>query len=819
MIKYFTSLVLLTLLSSSTVMAQTYDYLGAFNKSGRPDYLVAPSDVISADFSKRITASLPEYYPVPTYHPEYLKADITNDVQLNETAEVWVTFVDEGAGYKNALAFYTYDITSPLSSAPAKLTIIFPNMSLEDDAVKKGDKVFLGKFPKNTGIGFALIANGFSKGKVGTGLGVLYSNPNFNPETDVTKRKHNAVLNDDSGKLIVGFEDINRESSSCDQDFNDAIIYVTTNPPTAVFGTFPSTVGSGGGVSTGGSSGLESDGCLAMAIGQRNFNRAKTPSRRDSNGAVFYDNTDNLALYQEPKKGLMTRNDVELEQFIPQSPFNIQTVTAYMTSPKDLIGITNAQKVLSVDYFDNATRGRLAAVLTTKTESKVYNHTKVICDRLTGSTLLYAEPITINGMSFIRSVLQREDGTLEYTICFSVSKENANTASVISRWAVEEYPNNDQYWNYQVWAEAPHLTQKVVEEILLKLKTQFPNLKGTDVPNVPKVFVKKGAYDNGILTLSVKNPLHAKTLTIKGNYTQTETKERADFTKQVQLKGTSEEETIEVFVGSVFDMGFTVRNDKNTDFDALYLADGAWGYEYDKTTDKVDKFDINPNFPTLERGTFTVERNPILRGQVKNYVSLFRSLRPAGEATDLTKYTNVSLTGMGTGVAEVTLLKKSITDWNKQYRMELRLFDNKQDYTLALVDFKNGTTNNFNANDITHIVFTLKSDGKTVKTVELALENVSFNNKKALIIPTSEGLTAFPNPAIEHTDIAFNLPERSMAVMTIANLQGHIIVEKTEEFAKGNNRVPVDLTGIPSGMYIVSMTTTKSKMTTKILIP
>ena len=105
MIKSLTSLVFLSLLSLSHITAQSYNYLGTFSKSGRPEYLTTPSDIISDSFSKRIAASLPEYYPVPTYHPEYLKEGVANDIELSEEAEVWITFIDEGAGYKNTLAF------------------------------------------------------------------------------------------------------------------------------------------------------------------------------------------------------------------------------------------------------------------------------------------------------------------------------------------------------------------------------------------------------------------------------------------------------------------------------------------------------------------------------------------------------------------------------------------------------------------------------------------------------------------------------------------------------------------------------------------
>jgi hypothetical protein len=139
--KFFTNLVLLTLLSLSFDMsAQSYTYLGSYNSAGRPNYLMSPSDVVSTDFATRITNSLPESYKVPNYHPEYLSATVTNDLVLRDSSDVWITFVHEGAGYKNALAFYTYKTDAPLTAKPASVKIIFPNLSFEDNAVKKGDK-------------------------------------------------------------------------------------------------------------------------------------------------------------------------------------------------------------------------------------------------------------------------------------------------------------------------------------------------------------------------------------------------------------------------------------------------------------------------------------------------------------------------------------------------------------------------------------------------------------------------------------------------------------------------------------------------------
>ena len=807
---FIKTLIAIPLLCAQSLVEQTYSYLGSFSASGAPNYLTTP-DVIAPDLAQRIRLSLPEYYPVPTYHPEYLTDNVVTDIVVTQQSDVWVTFVDEGAGYQNTLAFYTYNLAQPPTTKPTNLTIAFPNMSLENNILPKGSKVLLGRFPANTGIGFVLIANGFQGGSVTNGNALYYSNPAFNPEKNKKHKKHSVLLRDQSGKAIIGYEDLDRSSSGVDNDFNDAIFYTTANP-VIVCTTCPPTVGTGsGGTSSGNNGGLESDGCLANAIAGRNFQRAKTPS-------VSYDNSDNMQAFTAPKGNLAVRNDVELEQYLPDAPFYEPGIKAFISSPKDLIGVTNAQKVLSVDYFDGVTNERRAAVLTTKTADKVYDHTKVICDRLTGSTLLGAETILIDSMPFVRSTLQREDGNFEYAINFSIHKTSATTANVVSRWSTEEYPSADGYWNYQVWADAPHLSQRVAEEILEKFKATH-TLTSLGNAVVPQVFVKKGTYDNGILTLAIRNPLNAKSLTIKGNAANTETGGRTDITKQISLSGALDE-TIEVYVGSIFDMGFTVRNDKSTDFDALYFADGAWGLEYDKKVTTIEKYQVQAGVPATGNNIFTVERSPIVKAITSDYVSLFRSLRPAGKAADISAYSTLSFKGAGEGVAEIVLVKESIKDWSKQYRAEISLFDENQQYNLPLSIFSNGTSEKLKANDITHIVFTLNNKTKQAKTFELSLENVAFNNNNNRITTlSSEILTAYPNPATAQTTVAFSMPERGFAYVTLSNLQGQTLIESNQEFAKGANMMPLDLAGLPSGLYVATVMTGKSKMMTKILIP
>jgi LruC domain-containing protein len=217
--------------------AVTYSYLGTFNKTGVPDYLLTPRDVITQDFLADVNASLPERLRLPDSHPDYLDSGNEADIVLKEEADIWVTFVHEGAGYLNALGFYEYDQTAPPKSKTdiKKHTIIFPNASFSGSGggLFSGDKVYLGRFKGGTALGWFLVSSGFSNGKV-TGQTIYYSEPSFNPEAIADKKQHTVLLYDSKrGVLLLGMEDMSRTGGS-DDDFNDAVFYVTANPVKAV---------------------------------------------------------------------------------------------------------------------------------------------------------------------------------------------------------------------------------------------------------------------------------------------------------------------------------------------------------------------------------------------------------------------------------------------------------------------------------------------------------------------------------------------------------------------------------------------------------
>ena len=217
-----------------------------------PSNFLEDDDVIPSSLITSVNNSLPENSRVPNRNPEYLVDNMDANINLIDSAEVYITFVHEGAGYKNVFGYFTYPTDSPPND-PTEIrdpTIIFPNAS-SPNPLQPGNKLKLwylneaktaysGVFPPNVSIGWFIIANGFSQHlfwKNPPSPRILYySIPSFNPEATAEKRKHNLLLFDSpTNKLILGFEDLNRTYSwTSDEDFNDLVVYSTVSPITAI---------------------------------------------------------------------------------------------------------------------------------------------------------------------------------------------------------------------------------------------------------------------------------------------------------------------------------------------------------------------------------------------------------------------------------------------------------------------------------------------------------------------------------------------------------------------------------------------------------
>jgi LruC domain-containing protein len=216
-------------------------YIDTFDKQGRPTNIVnRPMD---ASFLADINASLPEYKPVPIHNPGYLDTGKGATIKIvDKQADVWVTFVHEGAAYKNSLGYYTYSTAGgpPASIVDSDLTIIIPNASLGSGgggSMYPGDTVYIGRYSQGTSIGWVMYANGWDESRqvVRDRNGRYFSDYQYNPEVKESEKLHSVVLYDDERLVLVtGFEDIQRSDGRSDNDFNDLVFYALVNPVESV---------------------------------------------------------------------------------------------------------------------------------------------------------------------------------------------------------------------------------------------------------------------------------------------------------------------------------------------------------------------------------------------------------------------------------------------------------------------------------------------------------------------------------------------------------------------------------------------------------
>ena len=91
-----------------TVGTSPYKYLSTYDSNGVPAALESTRESFSLSFLNDITTTLPEYQSLPASHPTYIDSQGLSNLALTEDAEVTVTFVNEGAGYRNPLGYFTY---------------------------------------------------------------------------------------------------------------------------------------------------------------------------------------------------------------------------------------------------------------------------------------------------------------------------------------------------------------------------------------------------------------------------------------------------------------------------------------------------------------------------------------------------------------------------------------------------------------------------------------------------------------------------------------------------------------------------------------
>ena len=784
----------------------SYNFLGNYTADGTPQYF-ATSDIVTTGSLNLIKNSLPENYPVPTYNPQYLSSEYDTDLRLKTNADVWVTFVSEDTEYKNVLGFYTYNINNPPTVAPSAtdITIVFPNVSAEGSggSLLTGNKVKIGNFDAGTGIGWVLLANGWDDTHVTDGLSKLFSNPNFNPEAHSNLRQHNVLLKDiENRRIILGFEDVRRDYSSCDNDFNDAIFYVSAAPFEAFDTNNVADVSSATDVSSANNGGLESNGDLATLIAKRNFNRIKSNSFADKK------ELQNKFFVGANLTGKTTGTD--FSSLLPTTGM-YGTETTYVSSPTDLLGITNAKQVYSVDYYEGASR--VAAVLATETVGGIYSHSKAICDRLNSSSLEDIRTINLSGYEIIMVKLKRANGLIEYALNFSMQQLPTEN-KLHSYWNLTQYPAGD-YLNFQIWGSSMGQVSSIANNILAKFTAKGTVSADVVSNRIPTVFVKKGFYKNGQLHLSLINKSGASNLIFEGNKKATELSATEFVSQNISLSGSYEQEVV-TDLGGIFDIGFSVIGNKSAQIDALYLADGPWGLDYSKLETTIASFKIDNKVNTgITSDQYAIERNAAVSGSVYGTMNLFRNILPGELVFDVKAYTAVGFKIQNSLPVEVVLVTDHTTDWNDRLRFQLPANTSISDLNVLFDKFTNPKGQKYNNEKIKGLVFSVQGNYKAFQPFEINVSQLAFKNAGSLsTVHFANGFAKniynYPNPCQLSTTLVLPKITESASVKVL-DLSGRILITKEYKIIPSNNEIQVALDNLAKGVYLFIVKTKQNE--------
>lgn len=178
---------------------------------------------------KNISSCLPERVNQMALHPELFSDTAILSVYIEEETDLYLTFLDEGAGWKNTLGYY---VDNPLVSIDdIEKHVIFPNSSKINSGggLQYGDQVKIGdkKFQAGMVVEFYFVAQGWQNGLLVDGLYTHYTNKEFN-----IRQQQQSILfiSEGCNELILAFEDIKLDDVKCDKDFNDVLFMIKDNP-------------------------------------------------------------------------------------------------------------------------------------------------------------------------------------------------------------------------------------------------------------------------------------------------------------------------------------------------------------------------------------------------------------------------------------------------------------------------------------------------------------------------------------------------------------------------------------------------------------
>ena len=547
-------------------------------------------------------------------------------------------------------------------------------------------------------------------------------------------------------------------------------------------------------VSSGLNGGLESHGALASKIALRNFKQA-----------IGRESTTVLRTDPSMLSDLAPQHIVSGDRRIE-------------ATPTDLVDITAAETIWAGDYYIE--EARIASVFGTKTSDVIYDHTKVICDRVKGSELAVVEVVNIGGHEMILSIIRQPNHAIEYAVSFSLAYDTYGDFTMSSYWAIDEYPNSPHFLNYQVWANSKAKTIAAVKQIIDNIRSAdgYKLNAAPRSPAAPQLFARRAHYRLGAFHIELNNSLsEAKTIQISGACKRKETDvETLPYNEEIEVVPGQTSLALDIPYGNIFDGQITLRvGDSHKD--VIYLADGSWGLEYNEYSTSVDNYEILSDDRSESEDSYLVERGIAVNGHTDSYISIFKQLMPGGMAVDLSGYNTLSFDTERKGVYEVTLLMAGITDPSLNYSYTLKA-DAASTVDIPFTLFSNAAGAQLDASQITTIYIAFTVDNNERSDFDFKIENVLFRyNEGSVLAIDPMKLNLYPNPTNGQIYLTHKFSKKGAVTITVCDTKGIVVEQMTTTAYKGLQSFQLQINNEP-GVYLVSLQTVDGVFTNTVLL-
>jgi hypothetical protein len=231
----------------------------------------------------------------------------------------------------------------------------------------------------------------------------------------------------------------------------------------------------------------------------------------------------------------------------------------------------------------------------------------------------------------------------------------------------------------------------------------------------------------------------------------------------------------------------------------VYMSDGTWALDFDSTKTAIKNYMVTNDTVSIAPDEYPVFRNIQVTANTNDYITAYKVLRGAGATQNLSNYKTLSFKAKGNGNLRITLVKNSITDFAKQYKILVPISTELKNYTVSLNDFTSAGNNlPIDANDITTIVFSFESVGGVQTTIDATIASVVFSKKSKEFLANllEQQLHVYPNPITSNgtTYAAFRSTENiTVTVKLIETATGKIVQTQQANAIKGDNMIPIKL--------------------------